>query len=269
MTAPLYHALYTNAAGEGGRGFRTVLLAPSWPARDRARLERWLRDLAPTDAYPRRCAAGAFRLGGTVCACLAGHRAAFGQDHQGRVATLVHALIAPLDERRPPDHWQAALLALLGAFDPGDLEPERRLERLLERCRAARERPLEPPAVADTRILDHPLSAGVLSAAAAGAPRIPVADADDPAPALCAIAAFLPPRLRLAFRWAVGLHADGSATVAARLPPSPDALDGRAVAYLRWLRAHDAGARAAVAGDWAIRAWDELPAAAGVAGGRS
>lgn len=260
---PLCHALYTNAFGRRGQGFRHLFVAPEWPPADRRRIGAWLETLRPPDETPaeERLAVNGFRVGGIVHACLARLDADFARDEHGRQGgRLVHALLLPLDEGRPEGDFTGALLAASRAFDRPAAGDADRLEAYLERCRAAREVGVEAVDVEAVRALDadflirfYAFSCGATRAAEAvfGPAAAPLADA------LALAAGGLPPRLRLACRWALGLRATPETSFVARrardgerLPPVPE---GPGRAYAGWLRAGGAAPR-----DWDVRSWDAL-----------
>jgi hypothetical protein len=261
--APLFHALYTNAFGRRGQGFRTLFVAPEWPPADRRRVGGWLESLRPDEAgAEERLAVNGFRVGGTLHACLARLDDAFARDEHGRGGgRLVHALLLPLDEDLPADDFIGALLAASRAFDrPPAAGDEERLEAYLERCRAVREARVQPVDLDALRALDadflirfYAFSSGASRAAEAvfGPSAAPLADA------LVLASGGLPPRLRLACRWALGLRATPETSFVARrardgegLPPVPE---GPGRAYAGWLRAGGAAPR-----DWDVRSWDAL-----------
>lgn len=259
---PLFHALYTNAFGRRGQGFRHLFVAPEWPSADRRRVGRWLETLRADEASPeQRLAAGAFRLGGTLHACLARVDDGFARDEHGRAGgRLVHALLLPLAEDRPAGDFTGALLAMSRAFDRPAAGDEERLEAYLERCRAVSEASVAAVDAQALRTLDadflirfYAFSSGASRAAEAvfGPAAAPLADA------LVLAAGGLPPRLRLACRWAVGLRATPETSFVARrardgerLPPVPE---GPGRAYAGWLRAGGAAPE-----DWDVRSWDAL-----------
>jgi hypothetical protein len=262
--APVYHGLYTNAFGRRGEGFRHLFLAPEWPPADRQRVGRWLETLVPrtpAEADGEHVAVNSFRIGPTIHACLARVDAEFARDEHGRRGgALVHALFVPLEEGRPTGSFTGELLALSRGFVRPETGDEDRLEAYLDQCREVRE--VTVPAVS-------PVFGGLgddflerFCAFASGPPRsrdAVFAPADVMlADALAAAAAALPPRLRLACRWAVGLHPTQEMSFVARtagagesLPPLPA---GPGSVYARWLRDHGVGP----AESWEIRSWDGL-----------
>lgn len=259
---PLHHAFYTNAFGGRGRGFRHLFVSPEWSDADRRRLGRWLEALRPAEtAAGEGLAVSSFRLGATIHACLARVDAGFARDEHGRRGgLLVHALLLPLAEDRPAGDFTAALLAASRGFERPDAGDADRLEVYLERCRANRELHVEAGDARAVRALDADFLIRFY-ALSCGAPRgveavfapaaVPLADA------LARAASGLPPRLRLACRWAVGLRPSPEMTFAARAAADGERLapvpEGPGPAYAAWLRAGGA----APCG-WDVRSWDAL-----------
>lgn len=263
-TAPVYHGLYTNAFGQRGQGFRHLFLAPEWPPADRRRIGRWLETLGPAanaDAG-ERVAVNSFRIGPTIHACLARVDTDFARDEHGRRGgTLVHALFVPLAEGRPPGTFTASLYAMTRRFVRPETVDEDRLEAYLVQCRGAREVAAPPVPPETLRHLGDDLLVRFCALAAAP-PRSKdavFAPADGSlAGALSIAAGILPPRLRLACRWAVGLRPTSEMSFVARTAAdgeSPPPLSaGTGSVYARWLRDHDTGP----AESWEIRSWDGL-----------
>lgn len=263
--APVYHGLYTNAFGQRGQGFRHLFLAPEWPPADRQRISRWLEALIPGADVPadgERVAVNSFRIGPTIHACLARVDADFARDEHGRQGgTLVHALFLPLAEDRQAGSFTASLLDVSRRFRRPETGDEDRLEAYLVQCRAQREAAVPPVSTDALGELDDDFLAR-FCAFAAGPPRSQdvVFAAPDGilAGSLAAAASALPPRLRLACRWAVGLRPTPEMSFVARtagagegLPPLPA---GCGSVYARWLRDHGTGP----AESWEIRSWEGL-----------
>ena len=262
--SPIYHGLYTNAFGRRGQGFRHLFLAPEWPARDRQRIGRWLETLKPLPGSPEgeRIAVNSFRIGPTIHACLARVDADFALDEHGRRGgTLVHALFLPLAEGRPCGHFTAALLAASRRFTRPEADDADRLEAYLEQCRAVREI-VAPPISSE---VPHRHGSDFLTrflAYSSGPPRSKeavFAPASAPfADALADGAAALPPRLRLAGRWALGLRPTPEMSFVARTAPAGQSLvplpRGPGSVYAQWLQHQGIQ----LAEDWDVRSWEAL-----------
>ncbi len=258
----LHHAIHTNAAGSDGRGFRFVYRAPAWSTSDRRRLEGWLQGLDVTDtATPMgTCAVHCLRLGGTIHACLVSADGRFGVDGHGRPARLTHAVLIPLDERVPAEDWGGALLATRRAFGRPAAAPDDRLDAYGARCDVHRTCLLDPLMLNKALAIDDAVVSRVFSGAASMASELALDGTEDIAALLIQVTASLPPRLRLAFRWALGFgQVKGAALVRASAGPFAGGVEPRAAAYLGWLRRTGG---LSLATDWRIRSWDELMTAA-------
>ncbi len=264
---PLHHGLFTNASGGRGRGFRHLFVAPAWSAADRQRLGRWLETLRPpsgaADDGAERVAVNSFRVGATIHACLARVDARFARDEHGRAGgVLVHGLFLPLAEGRPVGHYGAALLAASRRFARPETHDTDRLEVYLEQCRACREIAVSPVDAEIFRGLDEDFLARfyTFSSSASRGREVVFSPLARPlADALAAAAAGLPPRLRLACRWAVGLRPTADMSFAARaadasrrLPPLPPGAGG---AFARQVARRDT---VSWVENWDIRSWDVL-----------
>jgi len=253
---PLHHAIFTHAAGGGGTGFRDVFLAPDWPRQDKERLSRWLRGLRPRDDDSPALATSSFRLGGEIHAVLA-RADATARDEHGRPGLFVHALLVPLDESEEPGRFEAALLSVVQKLRKDDAGSE----RYLTRCQKKRDVKISGGhgRKPDESFTERFFTAARLLGSATSCDLV-VPHRTDALPRLLASASTrLPPRLRLACRWAVGLRSTQVPAVLARSAAPGEASaptpSREATAYLRWLAAHG---EADVAGDWRIRSWEEL-----------
>lgn len=268
---PLYHGIYTNAFGTRGEGFRSLFVAPPWPADERRRVADWLLGLEPVgDGEWAAAAMNCFRLGRIIHACLVRVDGGFARDEHGRGGgVLVHALLLPLEEGRPCGDFGLALVQAAAAFRRPAVADTDKLEAYLVQCRAKME--LAVPSLDVGALLG--LDGGVLArffdlvARKPQGVEVPFAvDAESRLAELLALAGgLLPPRLRLACRWGVGLRAATSLSFLARAAGAKASLpaDGAAGdAYLRWLRQHlEAGREAEVMTrleSWHIRSWDGL-----------
>lgn len=250
---PLHHAIFTHA---GGAGFRDVFIAPDWPSTEKERLSRWLRGLRLLDDDSGALATGSFRLGDEIHAALARVDATVRDEH-GRPGPFVHALLVPVSENEMPGLFEAALLSLTRRLRKDDAGSE----RYCMRCQKRREIkiPDGPGKLLDELFTERFFNAARLLQYARNSklvmPRRP-----DALPRLLASAsACLPPRLRLASPWAVGLRSTQLPAVLARSAKPYDGfvpeLSFEVRDYIKWLLTHGT---ADLAGDWQIRSWEDL-----------
>lgn len=250
---PLHHALFTHA---GGEGFRDVFIGPHWPRDEKERLSRWLRSLRLTSNDSPAFATRSFRLGGVIHAVLARVDDTVRDEHD-RHGLFVHALLVPVKEGKMPGLFEATLLTLHRRLRKDDAGTE----RYLMRCRKRRniKIPRGPGKMLDPFFTELFVNAarGIRSADC----ELVAPQSMDALPRLLASASgCLPPRLRLASPWAVGLRSTQIWAVLARtadrfdrhFAPQPTQ---EGMAYVQWLLAHGL---ADVAGDWEIRSWDDL-----------
>ena len=262
MRSPLFHAFYTNAFGRRGAGFRHLFLAP-WSATDRQRIGQWLQSIRPVDR--QGVTVNCFRIGRTVHAAFARVDAAFARDEHGRGGGLLaHALLVPLDESRPPGSFTKALLDRERGLDRPQVDDADRLEALLEVCRLASEVDVRPFDLAELSTVEPGFAAAFVAAASRTGREevvLPAASDDDLVDRLATVVGGLPPRLRLACRWAVGLRPTPDLSFVARPGPAvpspglgPQLEDG-------WRRCLATGCEGAVVGpadDWSVRSWEML-----------
>jgi len=250
---PLHHAIFTHA---GSAGFRDVFIAPDWPRHEKERLSRWLRGLRPRYDDSPALATASFRLGDDIHAALARVDATVRDEH-GRPGLFVHALLVPVTEDGMPGLFEAALLTLTRRLRKDDAGSE----RYFLRCQKRRDVkiPDGPGKILDVLFTERFFNAARLlrptRSCELAAPQRP-----DALPRLLASAsACLPPRLRLASPWAVGLHSTQLPAVLARTADSHERyapeLTFEGMDYAKWLLAHGT---ADLAGDWQIRSWDDL-----------
>lgn len=283
---PLYHAIRTHASSHRANahsGFRTLFLAP-WPPTDRQRISRWLEGLSPRRDGPEweearsdgprelAVAVNCFRIAGTLHACLARLDDRFRRDEHGRGGgAFTHALFAPLDESRPAGAWGPALLAASRTFLDGGGE-EGALDDYLDRCR--RTSTIDWPDALDPDVweaVDQELLQRFCELAERGGSRgdealVPAPCHGDLPRALLDAGALVPPRLRLACRWGVGLQPGADLTFVARPVPGGIAATGvaagAAARYCDWLERQQRLGRwdrvAEAAGHWHLRSWDDL-----------
>ncbi len=267
---PLYHALYTNAFGSRGAGFRPLFHAPGWPSADQERIVRWLRSLQPIagEAEWIGVAVNCFRLGGTIHACLARVDGGFARDEHGRAGGLLaHALLTPLVEGQPPGPFSLALLRASRELERPAVDDTEKLDAYLGQCRATPELAVPEANVGELLAIDPPLLQHFFAVASnrsqAREVGFAVASAGELAELLARAGALLPPRLALACRWAIDLRAAPAQTFLARprratTPPG----SGPEAAYDSWLRQRIAAGRGrevtALTENWEIRSWDEL-----------
>jgi len=252
---PLHHVLFTHT---GGAGFRDVFIAPDWPRGDKDRLSGWLRSLRPRGDDSPALATASFRLGGEIHAVLARVDATVRDEH-GRPGLFVHALLVPVSENEMPGLFEAALLSLTTRLRKDDAGTE----RYLTRCQKRRgiKVPDGPGRVLDKLFTERFFSASWHLGFAKKSCEMVVSERQDVLPRLLASAsACLPPRLRLASPWAVGLRSTQLPAVLARFVEPHDKRYTpqfilEAMDYGDWLLTHDV---ADVTGDWRIRSWDDL-----------
>ncbi len=267
--ASLHHAFFTNAPGRGGDGYRVLCEPPDW-ARVAERLARWLEALVVEPQGGRGLAVNVFRLADIMYSCIAAVDGAFGPDSHGRGrGHLAHLMAVPLSEGVELPSLPA-LLELVRSLARPEGTPGN-LESLVDRARAA-----APPAsedgrerLADLACLDRGVLARFLDASSSARSgevvTFPVPDDRDLAAILCRSAGALPPRIRLATRWAVGLAA--TSPIGFLAVPGPTGAPSHttsspAARYLEWLcdrlDAADAASIRRLTGDWEIRSWEQL-----------
>ena len=268
-TRPLFHGIYTNAFDRRGQGFRNLFIAPDWPAASQQRVGRWLQGLQPAAGTDPGLgwAAGCFRLGRIVHACLARIDGDFARDEHGRGGgVLAHALLTPLDESQSPRDFGRALLRIGSEFRRPEVPDTDKLEAYLEQCQSRLE--IAVPAVDVEAILelDDRFLSRFLDLAADRPQGVEAAFRTGSNTALVdrltLAGGLLPPRLRLACRWGVGLRSAAGLSFLARMAgegAAPAPPRGYGIAYLRWLRGSSfPGQVQTMIDDWDIRNWQGL-----------
>jgi len=266
---PLHHALYTNAFGNRAAGFRPLFQAPGWPSADQERIVRWLRSLQPIASEAKRIgvAVNCFRLAGTIHACLAQVDGGFARDEHGRPGGLLaHALLTPLVEGQPPGPFSLALLAASRELQRPAVNDTEKLDVYLAQCKATRELTYPEPDLGELLRIDSALLRrffAVASNRSRGEVAFAVGSAEELTELIARASALLPPRLALAWRWAIDLRAAPEQTFLARpvRETTPEG-SGPGTAYAGWLRQRLAAGCGrevtALTENWEIRSWDDL-----------
>lgn len=267
---PLVHALYTNAFGSWGAGFRPLFHAPGWPSADQGRIVRWLRSLQPIAGEADRIgvAFDCFRLGGTIHACLARVDGGFARDEHGRAGGLLaHAILTPLVEGQPPGAFSLALLRASRELKRPAVDDTEKLDVYLAQCKASRELAIPAVDLDESLRIDSVLLRRFFAVASHRSRPREVGFASDSAEELTELlarsSALLPPRLALACRWAIDLRAASEQTFLARpLPETTTEGSGPGAVYDDWLRQRVAAGRErevmALIENWEVRSWDDL-----------
>lgn len=263
---PVRHLVFTNVTGTSRVGFRVHAAPPEWAGADAERLTGWLAEVARRRAslHVAGWTAAVFRAAGTLWSSVACVRSGWRHDALGREGgVLVHGVFTPVLEASEAG---AAVhtISLIELLNTIDALPADGLEAYLDACDRARETSgPAPDPVALVSGMDPAQRARFLADAAGGTlareaiPGTEVAEAM----ALAQAAAALPPRLRAALRWSVGLlPADQAESPALALPTAPP---GGVQRYDAWLRQAVAAGRADELGcvlrDWdRARSWQSL-----------
>jgi hypothetical protein len=256
------HLIHTNVAGRNQVGFRTFPIPAGWVGTHQERLLQWLAELGRRRISPEVAgwAAASFRVDARLFAAVAVVPSGWEHDGYGRKgAVLVHAAFTPVKEGTEANVSSVSLVERLSGFTTG---PQEGLDAYLRECESALWRDgVAPEPVELLRDPGREDLAGFLRAAAHGPiARAAVPDAAAAAAALARSSAALPPRLRLAQRWSVGLM---SADPGGTAPPFlPAAAPGAADRYREWLESCLATGRVdelvRVLHDWDIRSWTHL-----------
>lgn len=262
MIRPLCHVLYTNAAGGGGTGTRLLALPVERPEMPLDTVGQWLASLPRRRDGSEGWASSSFRLGAVLHACVARLPAGWERDAHGRPGGfLVHAVLMPVFEGQDCGVHAVGLMDVLRRHGS---QGARDAREYLESCTPFLnlEAELPEPAVllasanpaALLTFLDGAAAATVGAEAAHG-------QEGEAAAGFARAGAALPPRLRLAANWSVGLRPEAGAG-SGPPPPVPDALARRDATrtYWNWLQAtlEVPGAAGRVLHDWEIRSWRHL-----------
>jgi hypothetical protein len=268
----LRHAFFTNAPGPGGaEGYRMFYEPPRWEGPDHARLARWLEGLTlEPSAGSRGWAANAFRLAGTIHACLVAVDGAFGPDRHGRGrGHLAHLVAVPgtegsLEVPYLPDLWKVLRGLARPEGEAGDLDNLTRRAAAVEEVETDDGR----ARLADLACLDATFLGVFLQASAGAGPgevvSFPVPAGRDLDDLLLRAGGALPPRLRLGVRWVLHLVEGTEAGFVVREASAGRLADvePRVAGYRDWLcRTLEVGDTVSirrVTGDWEIRSWDHL-----------
>lgn len=271
---PLFHVVYTNAPGADGiGGFRFLAVHFGGAQEDRKPIDDWLKRLEPAPGSRQGWAANSFRVAGVRCAALAVVDPSFAVDESERGGgRLAHALVVPLEEGKPIGHFGRALYeTALRFLEEG--RSSRSLVTYLEGCRLVDE--VDIPQIRPDeldRLFDlMPVVQALVDAGNDVAQEVSLPGFTDeealPEKILEASAA-LPPCLRLALRWRVGLQAGGEG-FAVRPGAAGTAQTGRFGAgqvytddLWRRLQEKRADELAGIVNrNWEIKEWKPLPAA--------
>jgi len=272
-TVRLSHAVFTNAPGVDGAGFRLVR-APTQDSQERRQISAWLEGLMPSREGQLALACSKFTaLGKWELAVAVVHSSFARDDHLREGGWLAHALFALVDETRNA-HLPLALLRRVLEFAPPRVSDRERLETYLSLCDAADSFDVPEPRPSQLRNLGFSNLSSFLRGAAALEGRtqpveVPVTAADNPegwALTLAGASGALPPRLRNSLAWACNVRTapEGSLVGVAvgfgRPAPPPHAVADR---YARWLWSNleeggDIRAVYELLGEWSIRSWRDL-----------
>jgi hypothetical protein len=263
---PLRHLVFTNVTGTNRVGFRVHLSPWGWTRGDAEWLTAWLAALGRRRISPTLTgwAAATFHADGTLWSAVGCVPAGWRYDALSRDgALLVHGLCTPVAEETVAGAAVHAI-PMLESLNAIAVPPEVGVEAYLAACdRALESSGPAPDPVALVREVHPAELSAFLSCAASGAlagetaPGAEYADAMTIAKATSA----LPPRLRSALRWSVGLSpADPAGISAPTLSPTSPGVTQR---YDVWLRNAIAGNRADELGcvlrDWdRARSWQTL-----------
>jgi len=270
---PLLHVLYTNVRGEGReQGLRPIFDYFHGEEKERKEVVEWLKGLEINLEGRYGWAARGFSVGGTRHAALAVVNPHFGLDDLGSAAVLSHALLVPMPANQPSGNFFLALYQAAARFLPEQSEQVQSLPRYLEGCKTVRDLTVPELNPADLEAMADFLRELLVTVAHLQPGRsmyemslCGVRTEEELPEMLAKAGGSIPPRLRLAFRWATGVKPASGLVVVHGRPAGeapPGIQGGPGEAYFEWLhqrlKQHDFDAIREIAEDSNIISWEKL-----------